>query len=71
MPYLLDTNHCIYFLNGLEKALEKRSVREQQVLTQVLACALIGNRFIGSRTAPPPDTVRAARTSESGRTRRK
>ena len=38
MPYLLDTNLCIYFLNGLEKALEKRSVREQQVLTRVLAC---------------------------------
>ncbi len=37
--YLLDTNHCIYFLNGLEKALEKCSMREQQVLTRVLACA--------------------------------
>jgi len=38
MPYLLDTNHCIYFLNGLEKMLEKRSAREQQVITHVLAC---------------------------------
>jgi predicted nucleic acid-binding protein len=36
MAFLLDTNHCIYFLNGLEKPPEKRSEREQRVIDRVL-----------------------------------
>lgn len=39
MPYYAGYQSLHLFLNGLEKALEKRSVREQQVLTRVLACA--------------------------------
>lgn len=37
MAFLLDTNHCIYFLNGLEKSPEKRSAREQRVIDRILA----------------------------------
>ncbi len=30
--YLLDTNHCIYLINGLEKPLQKRSLLEKAVV---------------------------------------
>ena len=37
MTYLLDTNHCIYFINGLEKPLQRRKKAEQQILQHVRA----------------------------------
>jgi predicted nucleic acid-binding protein len=37
MTYLLDTNHCIYFINGLEKPLQRRKQAEQQVIQHVRA----------------------------------
>ncbi len=36
MAFLLDTNHCIYFLNGLEKSSGKRSGRERRVVGRIL-----------------------------------
>ena len=30
--YLLDTNHCIYLINGLEKLRQRRSFQEQTVI---------------------------------------
>ncbi len=35
MAYLLDTNHCIYMMNGLEKSSEFRSEEESQVIKAV------------------------------------
>ncbi|MDM8514887.1 type II toxin-antitoxin system VapC family toxin [Desulfobacterales bacterium HSG16] len=35
MTYLLDTNHCIYLINGLEKTPEKRSCEESHVIQAV------------------------------------
>jgi len=35
MAYLLDTNHCIYFLNGLEKPIQKRKPQETSVIQKI------------------------------------
>ena len=35
MAYVLDTNHCIYLLNGLEKKHGVRSLVEQRVIKAV------------------------------------
>ena len=35
MAYLLDTNHCIYFLNGLEKRPERRKPEESEVIRNI------------------------------------
>ena len=35
MPYLLDTNHCIYLINGLEKTTELRSKKEVNVIKTI------------------------------------
>ncbi len=32
MPYLFDTNHCIYLMNGWNTPEQKRSSEEQQVV---------------------------------------
>lgn len=32
MPYLLDTNHCIYLMNGTEKTFQERSKEEKSVV---------------------------------------
>jgi hypothetical protein len=37
MAYLLDTNHCIYFINGLEKRPEKRKPEETNVIRNILS----------------------------------
>ena len=37
MAYLLDTNHCIYFLNGLEKRPERRKPEESEVIRNISA----------------------------------
>ena len=35
MPYLLDTNHCIYLINGASKPIHKRSVHEENSLKAI------------------------------------
>jgi predicted nucleic acid-binding protein len=35
MPFLFDTNHCIYLLNGLEKKAAFRSDQERNVIKNV------------------------------------
>ncbi len=37
MTYLLDTNHCIYFINGLEKPPQRRKKAEELVMQHVRA----------------------------------
>lgn len=37
MSYLLDTNHCIYVLNGWKKQEYQRTPREQSVVSRVAA----------------------------------
>ena len=35
MDYLLDTNHCIYLINGLDKKISRRSEVENKVIEKV------------------------------------
>lgn len=35
MRYLLDTNHCVYLLNGIEKKSANRSKEESRVLEMI------------------------------------
>lgn len=37
MPYLLDTNHCIYLMNGWKKEEGNRKPEEQNVIRKVLS----------------------------------
>lgn len=37
MAFLLDTNHCIYFINGLEKRPERRKPEETHVIRNILS----------------------------------
>lgn len=37
MAYLLDTNHCIYLINGLEKRPERRKPEETNVIRSILS----------------------------------
>lgn len=35
MDYLLDTNHCIYLINGLDKKISRRSETENRLIEKV------------------------------------
>ncbi|MCH8157286.1 MAG: type II toxin-antitoxin system VapC family toxin, partial [Nitrospinae bacterium] len=57
MRYLLDTNHCVYLMNGLEKKPAVRSKEEQQVIEAVerlgddplyMAPATLGELYYGA-----------------------
>jgi len=65
MPYLLDTNHCSYIMNGLNKRVEWRKPQEDNTINKFLTITetiylsevSLGELFYGAETSTNPTRI--------------